>query len=96
MKCLEIIDLRSTGYNKKLIKRELTKFISALNKDTEQQIIKMYDHGVIDTDFSVHLSNETKNTNINESALGIQLADYMKEFGLVNHSVWIEVESTLK
>lgn len=90
MKWLEIIELRSVGSNRKLLKRQLKALIDEAHKKAEQQAIKVYNHVAIDTDFSIHLLYDSVKADINGSPLGLQLVSTLKEFGLVNHSVWIE------
>ncbi len=92
MKWLEIIELRSVsvGSNRKFLKRELKSLIEELNKETEQRAIKVYSRVAVDNDFSIHLLYDSKEADINGSTLGLQLVSALKEYGLINHSVWIE------
>ena len=48
---------------------------------------------MIDTDFSIHLFHDSKKMERSGSSLGLCLASALKEFGLVNHSIWIEMHS---
>ena len=93
MKWLEIIELRSVGSNRELLKRQLKALIDEAHKKAEQQAIKVYNHVAIDTDFSIHLLYDSVKADINGSPLGLQLVSTLKEFGLVNHSVWVETLS---
>lgn len=90
MKWLEIIELRSVGSNRGLIMKQLREIIDEVHKNNEQQKIKVYNRVAIDSDFSIHLIHTTKNADINGSPLGLQLVSILKEFGLVNHSVWLD------
>ena len=91
MKWLEIIELRSMGNNKrKLLERELKSLIKELNKETEQQAIKAYSRIALDSDVSIHLLHDSREPDISGSPLGLQLISTLKEYGLINHSVWIE------
>ncbi len=90
MKWLEIIELRSVGSNRELLKRQLKALIDEAHKKAEQQAIKVYNHVAIDTDFSIHLLHDSKEADIGGSPLGLHLASALKKFGLVNHSVWVE------
>jgi len=54
--------------------------------------IKIYRHAFLDTDLSVHLFWTSDRPEQNGSALGIRLAQALKDFGLVDHSVWIGKE----
>ena len=90
MKWLEIIELRSVGDNLDFIERGLKSLIDELNKETEHQAIKIYNRVGLDCDFSIHLSHNSKEKDIDGSPLALQLVSTLKEYGLVNHSAWIE------
>jgi hypothetical protein len=49
---------------------------------------------MIDTDFSIHLFHDSKKVEKSGSPLGLRLASALKEFGLVNHSIWIEMNGS--
>jgi len=90
MKWLEIIELRSVGSNRTLLESQLQSLINEVNQDAKQQTIKVYSHVAVETDFSIHLYHDSKEADISGSPLGQRLASALKEFGLVNHSVWVE------
>ena len=62
-----------------------------LDKETKKQAIKAYSRVMIDTDFRIHLFHDSKNVENSGSQLGLCIASALKEFGLVNHSIWIEM-----
>ena len=88
MKWLEVIKLRSAGGNLGLLE-ELLLTISGSNQ-SELVEIKTYRHAVLETDLSVHLHWNSEMPEPNGSALGLRLAQALKEFGLVDHSVWVD------
>jgi len=90
MKWLEIIELRSVGRNRKFLESELETFIAELNEERGQRAIKVYSRVAVDSDFSIHLLHDSKEADINGSPLGLQLVSALKEYGLVNHTVWVE------
>ena len=91
MKWLEIIELRSAGSQRALLESQLQNLINnEVNQDAKQQTIKVYSHVAVETDFSIHLVHDSHRVNISGSPLGQRLASALKEFGLVNHSVWVE------
>ena len=90
MKWLEIIELRSVGRNRELLEFQLQKLTKEVNKENERQTIKIYSHVAIDTDFSIHLLHDSNKADLNGSSLGTYLVSTLKEFGLINHSIWIE------
>jgi len=90
MKWLEIIELRSVGDKRAVIELQLKSLINEVNQEARQQKIKVYSHLTVETDFSIHLHNDSKSADISGSPLGQRLASALREYGLVNHSVWIE------
>ncbi len=88
MKWLEVIKIRSAGGNLGLLE-ELLLPISGSNPRGQVEM-KTYRHTVLETDLSVHLHWDSEMPEPNGSALGLRLAQALKEFGLVDHSVWIE------
>ena len=93
MKWLEIIELRSVESNRELLESQLQKLMNEVDKETKKQAIKAYSRVMIDTDFSIHLFHDSKKVENSGSPLGLRLASALKEFGLVNHSIWIEMHS---
>ncbi len=93
MKWLEIIELRSAGGNNKLLESQMRKLVNEVYERTENNAVKAYCRLMIDTDFSIHLFHDSKKVEKSGSPLGLRLASALKEFGLVNHSIWIEMHS---
>ncbi len=90
MKWLEIIEIRSVGKNRTEMELQLKNLIDEVKQETRQQAIKVYSHITVETDFSIHLYNDSKSADISGSPLGQRLVSALREYGLVNHSVWIE------
>lgn len=90
MKWLEVIKLRSVGRDSGLLE-ELLLSIDRSRQD-ERVEMKTYRLAALETDLSVHLHWESGWPEKNGSALGLRVAQALKEFGLVDHSVWIERE----
>jgi len=90
MKWLEIIELRSVGKNRELLQTHLQQLIDDVEMEARKHFIKVYNHVMIDADFSIHLLHESDKAENEGSSLGLRLTSALKEFGLVNHSVWIE------
>ena len=91
MKWLEVIELRSVNSNRELLESHLRTLLAAIDKETQQQTIKSYRSVMIDNDFSIHLSYDSTKLENKGSQLGLRLASALKEFGLVNHSIWLEM-----
>lgn len=91
MKWLETIELRLVGSNRELLESQLQQLMHDVNKEADAQSIKAYHRVMIDTDVSIHLVHESTPVERNGSPLGVRLASSLREFGLVNHSVWVEM-----
>ncbi len=92
MKWLEIIELRSADSNQELMKSQLQSLINEVNREAKHQKIKVYSHITVETDLRIHLIHDSKKAKASRSPLGLDLASALKEHGLVNHSVWIEMQ----
>lgn len=91
LKILERIDLRSNSENRVLLLKELNELVIKTAEKNEAGNIKIYMHHNIGSDFSIHLHRKISDTEKFESDLGIRLVSSLKEFGYVNHSIWIEM-----
>lgn len=90
MKWLEIIELRSDNRNTLFLEQQLKGLSKELKKNNVSMATEIYSRAAVDSDFSIHLLYDSKKADINGSALGLLLVSNLKEFGLVNHKVWIE------
>ena len=90
MKWLEVIKLRSAGNDSELLE-ELLLSIERFSQDGLVEM-KTYYHAALETDLSVHLHWESGRVEQDGSAFGLRLVQALKEFGLVDHSIWIEGE----
>ncbi len=90
MKWLEIIELRSADGNREQLEQMLNNLINDLAWETKKQTTVVYKHVIIDTDFSIHMTHDTMKVDSRGSQLGLRIMTILKEYGLVNHSIWIE------
>ncbi|RPJ41950.1 MAG: hypothetical protein EHM27_04535 [Deltaproteobacteria bacterium] len=88
MNRVEIIKLRSPLKASILLKEILAPMVKADQSGLIK--IKIYRHATLESDLSVHLHWEADGPEQNGSALGLRLAQALKEFGLIDHSLWIE------
>jgi hypothetical protein len=70
---------------------KLQKLMNEAGRGTEKMAVKSYSRAMIDTDFSINISHDSKKVETGGSRLGVRLVAALKEFGLVNHSIWIEI-----
>lgn len=92
MKWLEVIDIRIVSKDHVLIESYLQQLYDQI-KDKKQQI-RIFNKLNLDTDFSIHLMFDSTDTNSKGSPLGQNIVSTLNEFGLVNHSVWMQMKSS--
>jgi hypothetical protein len=93
MAWLEIIEIRAVGSNRELLELQLQDLINEVNREANLQAIKMYRHVILDTDLSIHLFHDSKNADTGCSPICTRLVSSLKDFGLVNHTIWVENSS---
>ena len=91
MKWLEIIKLRASG-NSEDLRAQLLQSIADVNQQGGSVRINAYRHAALESDLSLHLHWQSERSDELGSTLGLQLARSLKEFGLIDHSLWIEEE----
>ena len=91
MKWIEIIELRSISSNHEMLESLLQRLIKDVEMKTKNSSIKVYSHVMINTDFIIHLFHNSKEVDENGGPLGLHLVAALKEYGLVNHNVWIDI-----
>jgi hypothetical protein len=91
MKWIEVIQLRSIEGNRKRLGSELNGLINEVGEKSKKQIITAYSRVLIDTDYNIHILHDSNEVEKFGSPLGLQLVNALKVFGLVNHSVWVEM-----
>ncbi len=90
MKWLEIIELRAADGNREQLDLMLNNLIKEAAKEGRNHETVVYKHTVINNDFSIHLNHDTMEVESGGSQLGLSILTNLKEYGLVNHSVWIK------
>ena len=94
MKWVEIITLRSPSKINGQFIDELLNGVGESDSPTDTPKhpveIKIYQHSMVETDFSMHIHWESEKESQDKSSLGLNLASALKPLGLLNHSVWIE------
>lgn len=91
MKWIEIIELQSAESNHDFLRSQLQKLSDEISKETGKQSLKAFSSMKIESNFSIHLNHQSKELSYYGSPLGLRLASALKEFGLVNHSIWVEI-----
>lgn len=90
-KWVEVITLRSVNRDRSAVESELRRLIADVKNQGQRPEIKGYSRSLIDSDFCIYLEHRSGEIADRGSPLGVRLASALKEFGLVNHTVWIEM-----
>ena len=90
MTWLEIIEIRSVRSNRKLLETHLQDLIKEVCQEADLQGVKVYRHLTLETDFSIHLYYDAEKAEISGSPVSIRLISSLKEYGLINHTIWVE------
>ncbi len=90
MNWIEVITLRSREYVRDALISELLGPATQCPENGCLMSMTIYRNAWIDTDVSVHLRWKSISPEQQGSDIGQRLAQSLKEFGLVNHSAWVE------
>ncbi|NIP42867.1 MAG: hypothetical protein GWO41_18030 [candidate division Zixibacteria bacterium] len=90
MAWLEIIEVRVMGDNRETLKSQLLDLINDLSKEDELKSVQIYSRVMVETDFSIHLFHDSEKTDTSCSTICSRLEPSLKDFGLVNRTIWIE------
>ena len=91
MKWIEVVQLRAAGSNRVMIVSKLKQLTRTIGHNSRPHTIITYSRALVDTDYSIHIIHDSGKVEAQGSPLGLQLANTLKVFGLVNHSVWGEI-----
>jgi len=92
MKLLEIIELRITVKDYEIIESYLKQLKHDM-ADKNLQNMKIFSKLNLNTDFSIHIAHESTDVKSGGSELGQHLVFALKEFGLISHSIWVEMKA---
>lgn len=93
MSVVEIISLRGPTTLSEDFCRTLMGHIEEQKQLSTQPDIRTYRMKNIESDLSIHIVWTSIDPKWTKSDLGISLANYLREFGLVSHSVWQQLSS---
>ncbi len=92
MKSVEIITLQSAGKDMEAILDEFNALMVDINQKHNSMKVTLYQHSAFIADLSFHIHQESKESKVKESDLGLRLASALREFGRVSHVVWAEMK----
>ncbi len=92
MSVVEIISLRGTTALSEEFCRTLMTCVRDQRQFSPLPEVRTYRMKNIESDVSFHVIWESEDIKWEKSDFGISLAKYLKEFGLVSHSVWQQLK----
>ncbi len=92
MEWLEIIELRSTVLDNTTLMTQLTDILKEINTEWKKDGIKLFSSNTIATDFSIQIAH-CSGPPIEKSNLGRHISMVLKNFGLINHKIWVKIEN---
>jgi hypothetical protein len=90
MKWVEIIYLRSVGKQQKALIHDLKKQAALIDQTSGLVGVKIYHHATLNRDLAIMIHGKSDELKMLDNTLGLHLESLLKEFGLVNRSVWVE------
>ena len=87
MKTLEIIHLRLAGDSPQTLVDVIHESVGSASDGMD---IRIYRHSRLETDLAVHLHQEVAGRSGRTSDVGTRLASLLREYGMVEHSVWVQ------
>ena len=92
MQWVEVITVRSASSNAKMLTSALQELMRDVDRKADPERIRVFTRDKIDTDFCIVLFHDGETGRGDGSRIGLHIKEALKEFGLVHHTVWIEME----
>ena len=90
MKWIEVIQVRLNELDRSVFNKRLDGLMEDIKTRNDIKLV-IYRQFYYKSDIRIHLyHNDSQNEN--GSPLGLHLASAFKEYGLVDHSIWVEVK----
>jgi hypothetical protein len=96
MNVQEIIEIRTSKNSQAQVEKLLKDLIKEIQCDSENICAKLFQSMNLDVDFSIQLIIDSGDLIGKGSRLGYRIVSILKENGIVNHSVWKELDGKLK
>lgn len=92
MKWAEVIMFRSAGSSAEKPAVILQNLMDDVVRNTGHESIRVFRREKLDSDICIVLFHNREKTKAGGNPLGLHLVSALKEAGLVNHTIWIEIE----
>jgi hypothetical protein len=93
MKWLEVIKVQASSGHEITARNEFMSLVSDIRQNPDYPGLLgfvIYRHALVPGYFSIHLLWDSQHPQTRGSVAGLNLAQTLKTFGLVDHSVWME------
>jgi len=91
MESIEIIEIRLSRKQNEVFEKEIGNVIEEVMQKELEYSLKLYNKTQLKSDYMIIIFHAKKLTNHKKSELGQRLRLSLKEFGMINHSVWNEL-----
>ena len=92
MKWAEVIMVRSAGSSADILDAALQDLMNQVAIEAEHKAVRVFRRENLDSDICIVLFHNRKKVKAGGSILGLHLVAALKEVGLVNHTIWSEIE----
>ena len=92
MNVQEIIEIRTSKNLQAQVEKLIKDIIEDIRGDSENTGVKLFQRMNLEVDFAIQLIIDSRDINGKGSMLGQRVASIMKEHGIVNHSIWKELD----
>jgi hypothetical protein len=89
LKRLETIQIRLAGQRPEALIQEIH---DAVIRHDPNMVIRIYRHAAVETDLAIHIRMAEPSANQVDAELGVRLSTALREYGMVEHAVWMEQE----
>ena len=89
MKWLEVIHLRAAQQDTDVMDGLLNQLVKEIRSEKGSGKIDLFRRAHLETDICLQLQHESEQVKLSGSRLGMRLAMALKNFGMVNHTVWV-------
>jgi hypothetical protein len=91
MNTLEIIHLRLAGNDPGAL---VDMIHQSVGSGVDSVVVRIYRNAKLETDLAVHLHRQVTEWDGRASDVGTRLTALLREYGMVEHSVWVEACGT--
>jgi len=92
MNVQEIIEIRTSKSLQAQVEKLLQDLIEDIQGDSENTGAKLFQRMNFEVDFTFQINIDSRDISSEGSKLGQRVATIMKEHGIVNHSIWKELD----